>query len=1082
MRGTTGKCRSSSRASRIGHPRLTITPHSALAFEVRDDISKAWVRATDSELLGPRRTPEAEIKERPGDDGIDGYRAVPFAPILGCLGRWPWPTLPSPRSIHLLLACSTLLTLTAALDGADRSSPTADFDAARAVLERRCIECHGGDSRESGLSFADAASFAQGGSRGAVIDPSDLGASRLIQVIGYTDPDLAMPPSGVLPESEQAILTEWVLSGAPWPKDAEGRLADPDRHPRKENGAAPLGPWWAYDPLEPPPIPSVDDSRWSGHAVDALIHDRRTAEGLEPAPHADAIALLRRASYDLTGLPPTVDERASFEAAVASHGFDTAWSTLLARLLHSPAYAEHQARRWLDLVRYGETNGYERDAAKQNVWRYRDWVVRAYDRDLPYDEFARAQLAGDELDVELEGIGDSRLATGYFRLGVWDDEPADAEQARADELADIVDTTSQVFMATTLGCARCHDHKADPVSQAEYFGFTAHFAGLVGYGGGGFGQHLGAGATRDIPAPGRASLITAAERDSELEAIDAEIARLTGDLANHGQPGPGESLVTDARTRPAIWRYTVDPTPDDWTRAGFDDSSWNEGPGGFGTAITPGAVVGTEWRSGQIRLRTTFGLDAIPEHLRLTLHHDEDVTVWLNGERILQRNGYRTDYTSVQLDAEARSALVVGRNVVALECRQSDGDQFVDLGLDTRFDPQAEGARTVLLADLASRQDESGAAARQLLVRRAELESKPVRDPFPAQVAFERGGEPPLQFVHLRGSVHAPGDAVAPGIPAAWRLAGDGETRGYPLPQAPRGAPSSQRRSALVDWLFTDGAHLAARVEANRVWQSLFDRGLCRTPGDFGRLGERPTHPELLDHLAQVLIDRGWSRRALLEYVMSSETYRMAVVGDAAAERADPRNDHFWRQNPRRLTAEEYRDATLAVSGELNPERFGPSVFPPLPAEVLATASRPNQAWGSSSPEQSARRSLYVHVKRSLREPLLAALDQPDPDLPCPERFPTNVPTQALLTLNGDFTGARASAFARSLEVHADDPRARASSALERALSRRPSSEEIERAVALVDDLRNTHDLDDHGAWTLLALALFNRNEFLWID
>ncbi|QDU66884.1 PSD1 and planctomycete cytochrome C domain-containing protein [Engelhardtia mirabilis] len=960
------------------------------------------------------------------------------------------------------------------------------FAAVRAVIERNCLECHGGAKRESGLSFADGATFALGGARGAQVQADDPAASRLLRVIGYGDPSLAMPPSGPLAEADRALLEAWVLAGATWPEGAAGQLADPDAHPMERHGPAPSDPWWAYDPLVPPVVPEVLDQEWSRSSIDAFIGHRLDERGLRPAEQARPEALLRRATFDLTGLPPSSDDRARFLERVESDGFERAWSGLLDELFESPHYGEHQARQWLDLVRYGETNGYERDGAKRNVWRYRDWVVRAFDADLPYDRFAALQLAGDEIATELDdpaARAEALLATGFYRLGVWDDEPADPEQAFANEIADIVDTTSQVFMATTMGCARCHDHKADPISQREYYGLTATFAGLVSYGGGGYSQGQGPGATRDVRAPDAALLPTAAERDARVAELDAQLEQFAADF---GLPsgGAGQVLVADARGAGAAWRYHFGSATEGWTNPAFDDSTWSEGPGGFGTVGTPGARVGTVWDSARIQLRTTFRLDAIPSALRLALHHDEDVTVFLNGQRVLHREGYRVDYGEFQLDDTALAALVVGRNVLALDCTQTAGGQYLDAGLDTGRDGDAEGATLAALENLLPQRADDGLARRCKLAldERAALLTAPVAEPFPAQVAYERGGEPPAQFVHLRGSVHAPGDEVGPGTPRAWSVGTRTGAGPLAFPEVSLEAESSGRRRALAGWLFDGGAHLAARVEANRLWQSVFGRGLCRTSGDFGRLGDLPTHPQLLDHLACELIARGWSRKSLQRYLMESRTYRMATVGPDASLAADPRNDLYWRYEPRRLTAEEFRDATLAVSGELEPERFGPSVFPPLPAEVLATASRPTEAWGQATPAQAARRSLYVHVKRSLREPLLAAHDQPDPDLPCPARFPTNVPTQALLTLNGEFVNGRAAALAEALIAATDDPRARLSLGIERALCRAPLDGEVERAEAFLVDLRDGYALDERRALELFALALMNRNEFLWLD
>ncbi|MEM9379061.1 MAG: DUF1553 domain-containing protein, partial [Planctomycetota bacterium] len=715
------------------------------------------------------------------------------------------------------------------------------------------------------------------------------------------------------------------------------------------------------------------------------------------------------------------------------------------------------------------------------------WVVRAFDRDLPYDRFIALQLAGDELALALDDPRErdqAILATGFFRLGVWDDEPADREQAAADGRADVVDTLSQVVMATTMGCARCHDHKADPITQAEYFELSAHVRGVRPYGGATEAQLL------DVTREGVRSV---AERDADL----AEVHRAISDEAHTlgldaPAPSDGErdvrTLVADARASKTKWRHRFGEPVDGWATPGFDDGSWEEGDAGFGRRGTPGSLVRTDWHTDRIQIRTTFRLESIPDALRLSLHHDDDVQVFLNGQLVLERGGYLVDYGSFQLPREARAALVVGRNVLAIDCTQDFGGQYLDAGLDTAWDPTAEGGSIALLeAELARRSggaedDPTLERARALLARRIVLLAEVVDEPFPAQAVREVGPEPPVQRVHLRGSVHAPGDEVGPGVPAAWRKGSAAEAAYGPPHRGANGAATSGRRAALAAWLFDGGAHLAARVEANRTWQFLFGRGLCRSVGDFGRLGEEPTHPALLDHLAAELVARSWSRKSLQRYLMESLAYRRATVGSDAALAADPRNDLLWRFDPRRLTAEEYRDAVLAASGELSRARFGPSVYPPLPEEVLATSSRPGAAWGKARGDDAVRRSLYVHVKRSLREPLLAALDQPDPDLPCPERFPTNVPTQALLTLNGDFAQERAAAFAASLSAEHAGRRERVASGIERAFGRRAQADEIDRALALLERFEGEIGLDETRALELFTLGLLNRNEFSWLD
>ena len=513
--------------------------------------------------------------------------------------------------------------------GAD---PAATWALARPILESRCLPCHGGDSVRGGLLLATAETFRAGGDRGPLIDPdapTDPARSHLAEVLGYANPEFAMPPSGRLPQAEIDTLLAWAAAGAPWPDGEAGRLADPDRHVEPDAGErlAAAADWWAYRPLAAVPPPVAADPAWNRHPVDSFILAGLEAAGLAPAPPAEPTALLRRARFDLTGLPPSPEEQEAFLAAWAADP-EAAWTQLVDRLLDEPAHGEHLARQWLDLVRYAETNGYERDSVKPNIWRYRDWVVRAINEDLPYDRFVIDQLAGDELaewaPELLEDPRDPgpRIATGFHRLMVWDDEPADRLQARADELADLVDATGQVFMGVTMGCARCHDHKADPITQADYFAMTAWFNNVRPYG----GEHL-LSPVADRAAPG---VMSSLQRDAEVAAIECDLRPLLEQLrrieAEAGlAPPPRRVLVADADAHDAVpdrarWRYHLGDPPPGWTIPSFDDSAWAEGAGGFAQGGAPNARPGTEWTGPRIQIRTRFGLDAIPESLVLRLH------------------------------------------------------------------------------------------------------------------------------------------------------------------------------------------------------------------------------------------------------------------------------------------------------------------------------------------------------------------------------------------------------------------------------------------------------------------------------
>ncbi len=994
------------------------------------------------------------------------------------------------------IAAATVLghgSATAVLPAAPASTATPDeatWALARPILESRCLPCHGGDSVRGGLRLATAETFRAGGDRGPLIDPdapTDPARSHLAEVLGYENPEFAMPPSGRLPQAEIDALLAWAAAGAPWPEGEAGRLADPDLHAEADAAArlAAAADWWAYRPLSDAPPPVAADPAWNRHPVDAFIHHGLEAAGLTPAPPAEPAALLRRARLDLTGLPPSPEEQDAFLAAWAADP-EAAWTALVDRLLEEPAHGEHLARQWLDLVRYAETNGYERDSVKPNIWRYRDWVVRAINDDLPYDRFVIEQLAGDELaEWAPELVTDPRdpgprIATGFHRLMVWDDEPADRLQARADELADLVDTTGQVFMGVTMGCARCHDHKADPITQADYFAMTAWFNNVRPYG----GEHL-LSPVADRAAPG---VPTSLERDGQVAAIESDLRPLLEQLrrieAEAGlAPPPRRVLVRDAAAAMpdrARWRYHLGDPPPGWTIPSFDDSAWAEGAGGFAQGGAPGARPGTEWTGPRIQIRTRFGLESIPESLVLRLHHDEDAEVFLNGVRVFAAGGYRVEPGEFQLGPEAIDALVVGANVLAVSCVNTLGPGYLDAGLRTgrtgEDDPRA------WLAELEARGPErlpepaAAELARGLAQRRQLLES-PVAEAYPAMVVTEHGPHAPPQPILLRGSAHAPGDIVEPAVPAVLAWAGTPEVPA-PRPEA----RTTGRRLAFARWLVEEADFLVARVAANRLWQQHFGRGLARSPGDFGRLGQGPTHPQLLDHLARRLIELDWSMKAMRRELLATRAYRMSSVPSEAALASDPLNDRIARRDPRRLTAEQYRDAVLAAAGRLRPGLGGPSVYPPLPAEALASSSRPDAAWGRSEPEQADRRTLYVHVKRSLPVPLLAALDQPSPDTVCPERFPTNVPTQSLITLNGEFVQQAAADMADRLLRETDSAAAAIDRGIRLAFGRTAGPGERRRHEAFLERLADEHGLSPRDAMAAWCLFLFNANEFLWLD
>jgi hypothetical protein len=641
---------------------------------------------------------------------------------------------------------------------------------------------------------------------------------------------------------------------------------------------------WSFQPVPQPAVPAVKDTAWVRNPIDAFILARLEDKGWKPSPPAEPRALLRRIYLDLIGLPPTPAEQEAFLNNPTPEALDTVVEDLLSR----PAHGERWGRHWLDLVRYAETNGFERDAAKPNVWRYRDYVLRAFNVDKPFDRFILEQLAGDELpDADAETL----IATGYYRLGPWDDEPADPKEDRFDQLDDMVSTTAQVFLGLTLGCARCHNHKFEPLTAHDYYRLVAVFNPL---------QRPQNGRTElDLPAGTRAQVQAMTERDERLQLL--RLSSLGRGLA------------------------AADPLA------------------ALGAVAT--AKVARELRA------------ALPDLPRGYFMHE----------------------------------------------------------------------------------------------------------PAP---------QPPATHILLRGSAARPGPQVAPGVPAVLVSA-------QPAFLTPD-EHTSRRRLTLARWIARADNPLTARVIVNRVWQFHFGEGLVRTASDFGVMGAPPTHPELLDWLARRFVEDGWSLKKLHRLILSSNTYSMSKRSRPECAAEDPENLLLWRMPYRRLEVEAIRDSMLAVSGQLNPKMYGPSMYPHVPKEALEGSSDPDKIWKASDEHEAARRTVYAHVKRSMIVPLLEVLDVCDTTRTSAKRNVTSVAPQALTLLNGDFTNRQARHFAERLvrEVGMDTDK-QIEWAYLLALGRPTTRTERE---AMRSFLRREAENDANGALAQMGRVIFNLNEFVYPD
>ena len=885
-------------------------------------------------------------------------------------------------------------------------------------------------------------------------------------------------------------------------------------------GAAPTSDWWADQSLSQPALPTVQNEDWCRNDIDRFILARLEGVDLTPADEADRRTLIRRATYDLTGLPPTPE---AVEAFVADERLD-AYEHLLDGLLASEQYGVKWGRHWLDRVRWAETDGYERDRSKPGAWRYRDWVVDAFNDDMPYDRFITLQLAGDEVpDRDFSTM----VATGFLHLGVRDDEPTDPKTAIYDDLDGMLDTTCRATLAISMGCVRCHAHKKDPIPHADYYRMLAYFRGLKPYRRGYGNSIITANFVRNLPLDYghedalvlEAWVARRSELQMQAETLATDALKRQGgqddapDLLKALVP-PDDGLVEylDFEGDPEICEQGFRghallvkgisdgleikrPVQDDFTiSVAFRPDADGLGSGAprwfLGAGLVDGEIsgivddFGLSWFKGG---RVTAGVGR-PEcflhsqpglelgkwhHAALTRKRSTGrIQLWVNGELVDEDIGGQQALISPEV-------LTVGRmhpggnpfngaiDEVRIYDRVLSPQEILSLQESSGY-----GVRAREL--VAQRLGEDAATTHDEIVQARQELRRPASKSVDIMTAIE-SREPPATHVLIRGNPHSPAEEVEPGVPVI--------LGGHSLPVSPSvHGDSTGRRLALANWIVSPENPRTSRVLANRMWQHHFGRGIVSTPDDFGNLGMRPTHPELLDWLAVAVIERDWHLKDMHRLIMNSAAYRMDSQPTPESMQRDPINELFSRYDMRRLTAEEVRDSFLAVNGTINVEIGGPSIYPIMPEEVLATSSRPGSAWGDSSPEEAARRSLYVHVKRSLKMPLLESFDMADTDSACPVRFNTTVPTQALTMLNSDALNREASLLSdRIKRERGSDPDSMIRRGLELATQRPAHDDDVASCLAMLDDLESG-GLSREKSLHYVCLSMLNMSAFMYID
>jgi hypothetical protein len=815
---------------------------------------------------------------------------------------------------------------------------------------------------------------------------------------------------------------------------------------------------WAFQPISSAEPPAPQDADWCRNDIDRFIRARLQSASMRPNPEADRVSFIRRATIDLTGLPPSPEAIAAFKNDDSANAHEQ----LIDRLLASRQYGEQWARHWLDLVRYAETNGYERDSKKPEAWKYRQYVIDSFHDNKPYDRFVIEQLAGDELP---DRTSESITATGYLRLGLWDDEPADRKQAKFDDLDDIVRTTGDVFLGLTVGCARCHDHKLDPIPQKDYYGMLAFFHNVRPYSNN--KTHI----LTDISTDAQRA---ETERENKKRtqqrgvltarrnALRAEFSEL---WAKQQGDGAQASDLTDVTYK--FFRSRWDKLPD------FDmlkPETIGKIPSNFfdiGLA-TRGDSFGFVFR-GKLHVAKTGDY-------RFFLDADDGVRLRIDGTQVILYDGVH-GLGSVK---KKQVHLTKGEHEVRVDYFQGSGGK----GLHLHWVGAGFGRKRLSAADDPKREFERliNQNGNKLLgrekfqeLRQAERSIGTLANIDTGVYALsitEHGPKAPETRVLARGNAHSPGAKVEPSF---LQILTDDK------PTIEKRQKTTGRRLAFASWLVSPEHRTTSRVIVNRIWQFHFGRGIVRTSSDFGMTGSKPTHPGLLDWLARTFVESGWDMKKLHKTIMMSATYRMSSQPNASARKKDPTNDLFWRFDMRRLTAEELRDSILLVSGSLDLETFGgPSVFPSIPPAVLKGQSA-NKWKVNKAAEHNTRRTVYTFVMRSLVDPFVETFDAATTDTSCAVRFQTTQPTQALTMLNSGFVNDAAKRFAVRLQREVgSDVNQQVALALALTTGRKPSREQVQQGVDFMASFPDPTDTNQ--ALEQFCLIALNLNAFVFIE
>ncbi len=984
----------------------------------------------------------------------------------------------------------------------------------RPILAERCYGCHSAASQPvmGQLRLDNRDGILKGGTRGPAVVPGST-ESLLIKSIRH-EGALKMPPGGKLRDADVAVLTEWVKMGAPWGITAPVMTT-----------AAPAAKFWSLSAVRDPAIPPVKDKTWIRNDVDSFLLAALEAKGLQPAPPADKRTLIRRATYDLTGLPPTPDEIHRF----LKDDSPKAFAKVIDRLLASPRYGERWGRHWLDVARYSDSNGLDENLVFVNAWRYRDYVIKAFNQDKPYNQFVQEQLAGDLLPKNTDATAnyDRLTATGFLSLGakmLAEDDPTKMEMDIVDEQ---VDTTARALMGLTVGCARCHDHKFDPIPTADYYSLAGIFRSsktmenfkVVAR----WQEHvLAPNEDREklrshekrmedkrkeveaITKPANKDLQTAARGKVAAYMISGAELMRSGDVKLNHATGPGAIELDHAFIHEKEFAFDV-------PRGGFYQLEFHY----CSPEARPVAVYinGELMKSQAIAAATgtstpdtwtvagVFAFAAGKNTIRL----ERPINFFPETDKFLL-----VPYTSAK---PPQTAQQLARK---LQLNPEFLSQWADFLRRTKEDPnsvmrdwhQAAAADTLQLAATYQRAFDEADRAEKLSDRQKLLKEvlydkfgpfagPPNATPFyPAPIAAQvKKLEADLKQLEKDKPIYPLAMGVTEGTIANCRihLRGSHLTLGEEVPRRflravsidnqPSIPPDHSGRLEFANWLTDPNHPLTSRVMVNRIWRWHFGTGIVATVDNFGRLGEMPSNQNLLDWLARRFVSSGWSVKQMHRTMMLSSAYQMSAKTDEKAISADPEDRLLWRVNRRRLEAEEIRDALYAVSGQLD-ETMGGTMLKFKDREYVTSTSNRD-----TTDYDSPRRAVYMPVVRSSLYDVFQAFDFGDPSVINGDRPSTIVAPQALFLMNGSPVLRTSRKLAELLIVQSVDPSERIAAAFERAFGRPPSLDDRARSLAFLTKANQVyapHEADPKArevkVWQSFCKALMSANEFSYVD